>query len=119
MASTAAGARPADTTSSTPRKSERLMSLDVLRGLTIAGMILVTDPGTYSAVYWPLLHAQWNGATPTDMIFPCFLFMSGVAITLSFAARIERGDNRGALARHILVRCVVLFVIGLLVNGFP
>jgi predicted acyltransferase len=100
-------------------RDARLMSLDVLRGLTIAGMILVTDPGTYSAVYWPLLHAQWNGATPTDMIFPCFLFMSGVAITLSFAARMERGADRGALARHIAVRCVVLFVVGLLVNGFP
>jgi predicted acyltransferase len=100
-------------------RDARLMSLDVLRGLTIAGMILVTDPGTYSAVYWPLLHAQWNGATPTDMIFPCFLFMSGVAITLSFAARIERGADRGTLARHIVARCVVLFVIGLLVNGFP
>jgi predicted acyltransferase len=100
-------------------RDARLMSLDVLRGLTIAGMILVTDPGTYSAVYWPLLHAQWNGATPTDMIFPCFLFMSGVATTLSFAARIERGADRGTLARHIVVRCVVLFVIGLLVNGFP
>jgi predicted acyltransferase len=100
-------------------RDARLMSLDVLRGLTIAGMILVTDPGTYSAVYWPLLHAPWNGATPTDMIFPCFLFMSGVAMTLSFAARMERGADRGKLARHIVVRCVVLFVIGLLVNGFP
>ncbi len=95
------------------------MSLDVLRGLTVAGMILVTDPGTYSAVYWPLRHAEWNGATPTDMIFPCFLFMSGIAIPLSMAARIERGADRRRLARHIVVRCVALFLIGLLVNGFP
>src|SRR5271156_1616987 len=103
MASTATTLRTTGSASPT-YKSERLVSLDVYRGLTIAGMILVTDPGTYSAVYWPLLHAQWNGAAPTDMIFPCFLFMSGVSITLSFAARMERGADRGALARHIAVR---------------
>ncbi len=72
----------------------RLVSLDVFRGLTVAGMILVTDPGTYSAVYWPLLHAQWNGATPTDMIFPSFLVVVGIAMTFSFASRISRGSSR-------------------------
>lgn len=95
------------------------MSLDVFRGLAVAGMILVTDPGTYSAVFWPLLHAQWNGWTPTDMIFPGFLFAVGVAITLSFAARIERGANRATLARHVLFRSVAIFFIGLAINGFP
>src|SRR5271170_6637068 len=119
MASTAAGARPADTTSSTPRKSERLVSLDVYRGLTIAGMILVTDPGTYSAVYWPLLHAPWNGWTPTDMIFPSFLFISGVAMTFSFAARTERGEARRQVAVHLVWRAALLIVIGLVLNGFP
>lgn len=101
------------------RKDDRLLSLDILRGLAVAGMILVTDPGTYSAVYWPLLHAQWNGATPTDMIFPAFLFAVGIAIPLSFAARIERGQSRARLARHVVMRSVVTFCIGLAINGFP
>jgi predicted acyltransferase len=75
----------------------RIASLDGLRGLAVVGMILVTDPGTYSAVYPQLLHAQWNGATATDMIFPMFLFSVGVAITLSFGSRIRRGESRGRL----------------------
>lgn len=98
---------------------ERLVSLDVYRGLTVAGMILVTDPGTYSAVYWPLRHAEWNGATPTDMIFPSFLFIVGAAIPLSVAARMKRGSNRARLTGHVVLRSVMLFVIGLIVNGFP
>ena len=97
----------------------RLVSLDVLRGLAVAGMILVTDPGTYSAVYWPLLHSQWNGATPTDMIFPAFLFAVGIAITLSFSSRIRRGYSNSRLARHVLIRSVALFLIGLFISGFP
>jgi predicted acyltransferase len=99
--------------------SARLISLDVFRGLTVAGMVLVTDPGTYSAVYWPLLHAQWDNPTPTDMIFPSFLFIVGMAMTFSFASRIERGANRGTLAWHLLRRSVVIFVLGLVINGFP
>ncbi len=97
----------------------RQASLDVLRGLAVAGMIVVTDPGTYSAVYPPLLHAPWNGATAADMIFPTFLFAVGVAITLSFAARLQRGESRSALATHVLVRSLLLFLIGLAINGFP
>ncbi len=97
----------------------RLISLDVLRGLAVAGMILVTDPGTYSAVYWPLLHSQWNGVTPTDMIFPAFLFAVGIAITLSFSSRIRRGYSTARLARHVLIRSALLFLIGLAINGFP
>jgi predicted acyltransferase len=100
-------------------KEDRLISLDALRGLAVAGMILVTDPGTYSAVYWPLLHAQWDGATPTDMIFPAFLFAVGVAIPFAFASRVERGQNRARLARHVLVRSIIIFFIGLAINGFP
>jgi predicted acyltransferase len=99
--------------------SERLVSLDVYRGLTIAGMILVTDPGTYSAVYGPLLHAAWNGWTLTDMIFPSFLFISGVAMTFSFASRIARGETRRRLALHLAWRALLLIVIGLILNGFP
>jgi predicted acyltransferase len=109
---------PSGTSRANP-KDDRLMSLDVLRGLAVAGMVLVTDPGTYSAVYWPLLHAQWNGATPTDMIFPAFLFAVGVAIPLAFAARVERGQCRTRLARHVLIRSGIIFCIGLAINGFP
>jgi len=100
-------------------KKDRVVSLDVFRGLAVAGMILVTDPGTYSAVYRPLLHAEWNGWTPTDMIFPGFLFAIGVAITLSFASRIQRDGNRTKIAQHVLVRSIVIFLIGLAINGFP
>jgi predicted acyltransferase len=99
--------------------SDRLFSLDVFRGLTIAGMILVTDPGTYSATYHQLRHGAWTGATVTDMIFPAFLFIVGVSITLSFALRLERGADRRHLAWHILRRAIVLFVLGLALNGFP
>jgi predicted acyltransferase len=97
----------------------RIVSLDVFRGLTVMGMILVTNPGTYSAVYRPLLHADWNGWTPTDMIFPSFLFATGVAITLSFASRMGRGDRPEALGVHILRRSGILFALGLFLNAFP
>ncbi|HEY1802344.1 MAG TPA: heparan-alpha-glucosaminide N-acetyltransferase domain-containing protein [Terriglobales bacterium] len=98
---------------------ERLVSLDVFRGLIIAGMILVTDPGTYAAVYRPLLHAAWNGWTPTDMIFPGFLFIIGVSMVLSVASRARRGDSKGRIAWHVIQRCVLLCVLGLILNGFP
>ena len=97
----------------------RLLSLDVMRGLTIAGMILVTDPGTYSAVFPPLLHAAWQGATPTDMIFPAFLFMVGVSIVFSTQARLRRGVTHAQLITHILIRGIALILLGLAVNGFP
>ena len=86
----------------------RLVSLDVYRGLAVAGMILVTNAGNWNAVYWPLSHAAWNGWTPTDLIFPSFLFIVGVAMTLSFAARIEGGARRGTLGWHVLRRSLVL-----------
>jgi len=66
---------------------ERLLSLDVFRGITIAGMLLVNDPGTWSAIFPPLEHAEWNGWTPTDLIFPFFLFIVGITTHLSMSAR--------------------------------
>jgi predicted acyltransferase len=98
---------------------ERLLSLDVFRGVTVAAMILVTDPGTYSARYSPLCHSEWDGPTPTDIIFPSFLVAIGLAMTLSFTARMQRGANRASLLAHVLRRAVVLIFLGLLVNGFP
>lgn len=119
MASVTAAFRASEPAPSLSGKVERLVSLDVYRGLTIAGMILVTDPGTYSAVYWPLLHAQWNGWTPTDLVFPSFLFISGVSMTLSFAVRTSRGESPAGIALHLVRRALVLILIGLVLNGFP
>ena len=65
------------------QKQDRLISLDVFRGITIAGMVLVNNPGSWEHIYAPLEHAEWNGCTPTDLVFPFFLFIVGVAITLS------------------------------------
>jgi predicted acyltransferase len=97
----------------------RFVSLDVFRGLTIAGMILVNNPGSWASIYWPLDHAEWNGWTPTDLIFPFFLFIVGVSMTLSFSRRMERGATRGSLARHVAVRSLGIFAIGLFLNVFP
>jgi predicted acyltransferase len=96
-----------------------MVSLDVFRGAAIAAMILVNDPGSWSHIYPPLEHAEWNGWTPTDLIFPFFLFIVGVSLTLSFASRIGRGLTRGALAIHVLRRSALIFTIGLFLNGFP
>ena len=92
----------------------RLVSLDVFRGATIAAMILVNDPGSWSHIYPPLEHAEWNGWTPTDLIFPFFLFIVGVSLTLSFASRIARGLTRRALVIHVVRRSALIFAIGLL-----
>jgi predicted acyltransferase len=97
----------------------RMVSLDVFRGATIAAMILVNDPGSWGHIYPPLEHAEWNGWTPTDLIFPFFLFIVGVSLTLSFASRIARGITRRALAIHVVRRSALIFAIGLFLNGFP
>lgn len=82
-------------------------------------MILVNNPGSWSAIYWPLAHADWHGWTPTDLIFPFFLFIVGVSMTLSFAGRMQRGDTRAALLKHSLIRSVLIFAIGLGMAAFP
>ncbi len=111
---------PSDTGTTLPvAPPARIISLDVFRGITVAAMILVNDPGTWSAIYWPLDHAQWNGWTPTDLIFPFFLFIVGVAMTFSFAARLRRGGTRGGLARHVLVRSVSILAVGIFLSVFP
>ncbi len=97
----------------------RLLSLDVFRGITIAMMILVNNPGSWKDVYWPLEHAEWHGWTPTDMVFPFFLWISGVAMTLSFARRRAEGADRGRLLAHTARRAATIFAIGLLLNLIP
>ncbi len=101
------------------QKGERLVSLDAFRGITIAMMILVNNPGSWSHVYSPLLHAKWDGWTMTDTIFPFFMFIVGVAMTFSFAKRLERGDTRGQLFAKVVKRSVILFLLGLILAGFP
>jgi predicted acyltransferase len=100
-------------------KSERLLSLDVFRGITIAGMILVNNPGTWSAVYPPLRHAEWHGITPTDLIFPFFLFIVGVAIPYSLGKRIEKREDHKKIIIKILRRSIILFLLGIILNSFP
>ncbi len=108
------------TTASAPTRSERLLSLDVFRGLTIATMILVNDAGDWDKTYAPLLHAEWHGWTLTDLVFPFFLFAIGIAIPYAFAGRLERsGGDRGPLHRQIVRRTVLLFALGLFLNWFP
>lgn len=97
----------------------RLLSLDFFRGITIAGMILVNNPGSWAHVYPPLLHAQWHGWTPTDVIFPFFLFIVGVSITLAFSSKKENHVPAKDLYRKIIRRTVVLFALGLFLSGFP
>jgi predicted acyltransferase len=112
------GSRPV-ASSATPGTRERLLALDVFRGLTIAGMLLVNDPGSWSHIYPPLRHAEWHGWTPTDLIFPFFLFIVGVTTHLSIAARRARGDDERAIRRQILRRGALIFLLGLLLNWFP
>ncbi len=100
-------------------KSERLISLDVFRGITITGMILVNNPGSWSNIYPPLRHAAWHGCTPTDLIFPFFLFIVGVAITLSLTKHKASGENRTKITLNIFRRSIILFMLGLLLHAFP
>lgn len=100
-------------------RPERLLSLDAFRGMTVAAMLLVNDPGNWSHVYPPLQHAAWHGWTPTDLIFPFFLFIAGMTTQLSLGARRARGDDERAIRAQIVRRGALIFLFGFLVNGFP
>lgn len=96
----------------------RLASLDSFRGLAIASMILVNNPGSWSHVYGPLRHAEWHGFTPTDQIFPAFLFIVGAAIPFTLARyRETAAEDRGTFHRRLIRRVVTLFALGLALNG--
>jgi predicted acyltransferase len=97
----------------------RLVSLDVFRGLAVAGMILVDNQGDDDNAYWPLRHAEWNGWTAADLVFPSFLFLVGAALVLAFSARLRRGESRRRVLLHALRRSLLLFLLGLFLNGFP
>ncbi|MGQ0714739.1 MAG: acyltransferase family protein [Gemmatimonadaceae bacterium] len=102
-----------------PASRERLIALDVFRGLTIAGMLLVNNPGSWGAIYPPLRHAAWHGWTPTDLIFPFFLFIVGITTHLSLEGRRARGDDGGKLVRQVLRRGGIIILLGLFLSGFP
>jgi predicted acyltransferase len=97
----------------------RMESLDVFRGITIAGMILVNNPGTWESIYDPLEHAAWHGWTPTDFIFPFFLFIVGVSITLALGRRVEQGAAGRDIYWKIVRRALIIFGLGLVLAGFP
>ena len=105
--------------SSSIAKPERWLSLDVLRGLTIGFMILVNNNGDEQHAFWALKHASWNGFTPTDLVFPTFLFLVGISTVFSTAARLAKGATKQSILLHTFRRAVVLFLFGLLVNSFP
>lgn len=102
-----------------PLTSNRLVSLDVFRGITILGMILVNNPGTWSAMYAPLRHADWHGWTPTDLIFPFFLFIVGVAIVYAYSGKLAKGEDKKSLVLTALKRSVILFGLGLIMAAYP
>jgi predicted acyltransferase len=99
--------------------SRRVLSIDVLRGITIAFMILVNDPGDWSHVYGQLDHCPWNGLTLTDLVFPTFLFLMGASLIYSIETRRARGNCRLTLTGHIVRRAAMLFALDLLLSGFP
>ena len=101
------------------RTSDRLISLDVFRGITIAGMVLVNNPGSWATIYWPLAHAEWHGWTPTDLVFPFFLFIVGVAIPLALDRRRQAGVSKRDLYWKIARRTLIIFALGIFLAGFP
>lgn len=104
----------------TPRNAiSRLTSLDAMRGFTIAAMILVNYPGSWQFLYPPLEHAEWHGLTPTDLIFPFFLFIVGVSITLSFTKLLEKGTPKSDLYKKIIFRALKIFAVGIILSLIP
>src|SRR5271170_2253420 len=100
-------------------KSARMISLDVLRGLDIGFMILVNNNADGQRAYWALKHAAWNGFTPTDLVFPTFLFLVGISTVFSTESRLARGESKQSLFLHTLRRTIILYLFGLVVNSFP
>lgn len=122
MASTQAATLPVKpaTDPLSPRPGTgRLMCLDIFRGLLVAAMILVDNPGSDEQAFSAIKHAQWNGWTPADFIFPSFLFLVGVSMAYSFPERFRQGQTRGQILRHAFIRSLILVAIGLFVNAMP
>jgi predicted acyltransferase len=103
----------------TTTPSKRLLSLDVFRGITVAAMILVNNPGDWAHIYSPLEHAEWNGCTPTDLIFPFFLFIVGVSIVFALDSGKSDLISHPKLIKSIIIRSLKLFALGLILSLFP
>jgi predicted acyltransferase len=101
------------------QQENRISALDAMRGFTIIAMIMVNTPGSWSHVYPPLLHAAWNGATPTDYIFPFFLFIVGFSVVLAYQRRLEAGEKKPALVRKAALRTLKIFALGVFLWVFP
>ena len=100
-------------------KQDRILSIDVFRGLTMAAMILVNNPGNWGHIYPILRHAEWNGCTPTDLIFPFFLFIVGMAVPFALGKRKREGQNKKNILLKIVKRTLVIFALGLIFYLFP
>ncbi len=100
-------------------RPERILSVDVFRGLTMAMMILVNYPGSWSYVYQPLTHSDWNGITPTDFIFPFYIFIVGISVVLSYSRQMEAGKPRKEMIKKILVRGLKIYAIGFFLHYLP
>jgi len=98
---------------------DRLIALDFFRGATIAGMIVVNDPGSWKHVYAPLRHAEWHGVTATDLVFPFFLFIVGVSIALSYSKQLSAGRNKSIMVRKVIKRSLIIFLLGMFLTLFP
>nr|WP_246301748.1 DUF5009 domain-containing protein [Granulicella arctica] len=96
-----------------------MQSLDILRGITVAVMILVNNNGSGDDAYRTLMHSRWNGCTLADVVFPTFLFIVGTSLVFSFRARLSRGESRHSLMAHVVKRAAIIFLLGLLINTFP
>ena len=112
-------ARPGPARQPTMQPATRLISLDAFRGFTIAAMVLVNNPGDWGHIYSQLGHAEWNGWTFTDWIFPFFLFICGVSMTFSLGRRAEAGDDKMQLLIQLFKRAAIIFLIGLTLNFIP
>jgi predicted acyltransferase len=97
----------------------RIISLDMFRGLTIMAMIIVNTPGSWSHLYPVLSHSAWNGCTPTDLVFPFFIFAMGFAAVLSIKKRLQKGTPKNKLVLQLIRRSAILFLLGLILNSFP
>jgi len=101
------------------KTENRILSLDIFRGLTIMAMIIVNTPGSWSYLYPVLSHSAWDGCTPTDLVFPFFIFAMGFAAVLSIKKRLQKGTSKNKLVLQLIRRSAILFLLGLILNSFP